>query len=236
MVSALAELRGYEDEASSRLTAVRERLVKLNVLAREVPAIERRLADLRDKAGESPYRTQDVVEIERQLETARAARGERRRLRLDEASLLQTMEHTRRRLEDNGIRKISLPMLENVAIATPCDVSWADMNGDNDVRFCEHCRKDVYNLSMMARDEAEATLTAAKEKGLCVRLYRRDDGTVLTQDCPVGIEKQHRFWRRSRGIAAAGLLAAGLGWLAFEAMTTKCVVQESTAGAMTTMP
>jgi len=34
-------------------------------------------------------------------------------------------------------------------------------------------------------DDAEA-LIKAKNGDMCARLYRRADGTVLTEDCPVG--------------------------------------------------
>jgi len=65
------------------------------------------------------------------------------------------------------------------------------MVGDEHVRFCGQCEKNVYNLSSLPREEAEALLVA-KEGKMCVRLYRRDDGTVLTNDCPVGVKKRRR--------------------------------------------
>ena len=37
----------------------------------------------------------------------------------------------------------------------------------------------------MTREEAHQ-LIAQHEGGVCVRLYRRADGTVITADCPVG--------------------------------------------------
>lgn len=107
------------------------------------------------------------------------------------------------------LRKVAgpraLPVLENVRIAAPCNASWDEMR----VRFCGHSGKSVYNLSAMPREEAEALL-AEKEGQMCVRLYRRADGTVLTADCPVGVKRR----RRRRAVAAAvfggGLVAAGL--------------------------
>jgi hypothetical protein len=83
------------------------------------------------------------------------------------------------------------------------------MTGDDRVRFCEHCRKNVYNLSSMSHDEA-AALVRQTEGRLCVRFYRRHDGTILTNDCPVGLRAARR-WARTHiaGIAAllGGLLA-----------------------------
>jgi hypothetical protein len=86
------------------------------------------------------------------------------------------------------------------------------MVGDDRVRFCEHCAKNVYNLSAMPRQEAEGLLFA-KEGKVCVRLYKRADGTVLTNDCPVGVRR-----RRRRRIAA---LAVGSGLAAAAAMSAR---------------
>jgi len=93
----------------------------------------------------------------------------------------------------------TLPLLDNVRIAAPCKADWDEMVGDARVRLCAHCEKNVYNLSAMARDEAEAFLVE-QEGSVCVRLYKRHDGTVLTNDCPVGVRR-----RRRRRLAIAGL-------------------------------
>ena len=76
------------------------------------------------------------------------------------------------------------------------------------MRFCGECKLNVYNLSAMGRDEAEQ-LVRNTEKRLCVRFYQRDDGTVLTQDCPVGLRAIVRR-ARARVAAAAGLVFAFL--------------------------
>src|SRR5579872_5483516 len=78
------------------------------------------------------------------------------------------------------------PRLDDVRIASPCSARWEDMVGDDRVRHCGQCEKDVYFLSGMTRTEAEALL-AARGASLCARIFRRADGTVLTADCPVGI-------------------------------------------------
>lgn len=104
--------------------------------------------------------------------------------------------------------------LDGVRIASPCSASWDDMVGDGRVRFCAPCKKNVYNLSALSRAEAEALLreSEANEAGatgsLCVRLYRRADGTVLTEDCPVGRRRKRRRLVVF-GAVGAGLMAAG---------------------------
>lgn len=59
------------------------------------------------------------------------------------------------------------------------------MIGSEHKRYCGDCKLNVYNLSGMSRTEAENLITNSEGR-LCVRFYRRQDGTVLTQDCPVG--------------------------------------------------
>ena len=75
--------------------------------------------------------------------------------------------------------------LDDIRIASPCKSDWNRMYGDERRRFCAECKLNVYNLSGMTRDEAEQ-LVMNSEGRLCVRFYRRKDGTILTQDCPVG--------------------------------------------------
>ncbi len=76
--------------------------------------------------------------------------------------------------------------LDSIQIAKPCSARWEEMEGDEKVRFCAHCKLNVFNLSAMELDEA-ANLIAEKDGRLCVRFYRRRDGTILTQDCPKGL-------------------------------------------------
>jgi hypothetical protein len=102
----------------------------------------------------------------------------------------------------------STEILDQIRIASPCKASWDGMTGDDRVRFCGLCRKHVYNISAMTSSEA-AALVKENEGGLCVRLYRRADGTVLAADCPVGVRAAVR--RRARRVAAcAAIVVAGL--------------------------
>ncbi len=200
----LASIRVREDALRSRLEAVRARLAECVQLVRRTTDADKRGGAYRSDARDHEPPTQA------------SARAERARLRIEEAALMTELERTRARLEERGIRHLTLPILEDVTVATPCDASWAEMEGDSDTRFCGRCEKYVHNLSMMSRKEAEAVLTAAtaERREMCVRLWRRLDGTVLTDDCPVGVRRR-RFWRRTTGVAAAGLLLAALGSVAY---------------------
>ena len=93
--------------------------------------------------------------------------------------------------------------LDRLRIAAPCPFSWDQMEGDDRVRFCGHCRLNVFNISELSRNEAEA-LIASAEGGLCARLYRRADGSILTKDCPVGLRAlRQRMTRRAAAVVAA---------------------------------
>jgi hypothetical protein len=81
------------------------------------------------------------------------------------------------------------------------------MPGNDRVRHCGQCEKHVYNLSGMNRNDAQA-LVRQTEGRLCVRFYRRADGTILTQDCPVGLAALRRPVYLVAGLAAAFLFAA----------------------------
>ncbi|HJS51795.1 MAG TPA: hypothetical protein VJ781_07825 [Pyrinomonadaceae bacterium] len=91
--------------------------------------------------------------------------------------------------------------LNNIKIASPCSADWEGMFGNERKRFCADCKLNVYNISGMTRPEAE-TLLEQSEGRLCVRYYRRADGTILTQDCPVGWAKVKQ---RASMIATAAL-------------------------------
>jgi hypothetical protein len=98
--------------------------------------------------------------------------------------------------------------LDDIRVASPCAADWNRMAGDDRARFCASCRKNVYNLSAMTREEAER-LILEKEGRLCVRYFRRADGTILTRDCPVGLARLRRRLWAAWGVAAALVSAAG---------------------------
>ncbi len=120
-------------------------------------------------------------------------------------------------------RKNLLPILSNlddIRIASPCHAEWDAMRPLEDdagsrARFCGSCEKNVYDLSSMTRVDALA-LIERHEGSCCVRFYRRTDGTVLTEDCPVGFRAALRraHLRTLGGIAScAGAAAAAVAFL-----------------------
>jgi len=103
--------------------------------------------------------------------------------------------------------RAAISFLDRVDVAAPCPASWDEMTGDDRTRFCDLCRKNVYNLSDMSRREAEALVRVAGEQRTCIRFYRRPDGTVLTENCPIGLRALRDAVVR-RWAVAASLIAA----------------------------
>lgn len=95
----------------------------------------------------------------------------------------------------------------SIKIATPCSARWEDMSGDERSRFCRHCTKEVYNFSRMTQDEI-SRLIEEKKGGVCARIYQRADGTMLLENCPVGLQKR---WRRVTAAVCAAMTFVVLG-------------------------
>lgn len=178
-----------------------------------------------------PYRDEKEAlrakldEVEKAVQDIDARTRELEHLQKDERALRQQRDELRNKLRTLDGRK--LPILDNISVASPCSESWSDMVGDDTARFCLKCEKNVYDLSSMTRAEAEAMIVA-KEGSLCVRFYRRADGTVLTADCPVGVQRKRR-----RRIAAFTVLGAGLASVgAYFFEETTCRTQGSIAMPM----
>jgi len=98
-------------------------------------------------------------------------------------------------------------ILDGIRVASPCSASWEGMSGNDRVRFCSSCGKDVYNIGSMTTQEAVALVIGRRESPPCIQFYRRPDGSVMTSDCPVG---SGRVRRRRRIAQAAGLGVVGL--------------------------
>lgn len=96
-------------------------------------------------------------------------------------------------------------LLQSMRVAAPCSMDWNSMKYTHDdrIRFCNQCQLNVYNLSEMSTKEA-ANLIRDTEGKLCMRLYRRKDGTVITDNCPVGLRKMRD---KTRQLVAAAIAA-----------------------------
>ena len=96
--------------------------------------------------------------------------------------------------------KRSLNILE---VKSPCDEPWSEMKqvGPGQ-RNCALCMQDVYDLSEMTKEEAEDLIFESTGR-VCVRFYRRMDGSIVTRDCsPVRFRRLHAAGRSSMRLAA----------------------------------
>lgn len=112
--------------------------------------------------------------------------------------------------------------LSKVRVASPCPADWDSMIGDERVRSCGQCELNVYNLSAMTKAQAE-NLIVRTEGRLCVRFFRRTDGSILTQDCPVGLRAlRHRMSRIRRAVVSMllGFFAGSAGSYAVNGFET----------------
>jgi len=131
--------------------------------------------------------------------------------------------------------------LSNVKIASPCSQDWNEMIGTERKRFCGECKLNVYNLSGMSQTEAE-NLLLNSEGRLCVRFYRRADGSVLTKDCPVGWKAVKQRVSKTATAFASLVFAAlsGVGLANYFAKSTEAqmmgtmspVIENTTMGEM----
>lgn len=158
----------------------------------------------------------ELSEVKRKMSNLAPLRAQAERL---EATLRDTDRDV-----DRARAKVPLPLLSRMKVASPCSAKWEDMSGDAHARHCAQCDKSVYDLSSLSAPDAEALL---RERGqsLCVRFYRRADGTVLNADCTVGAKRKRRL-QVVGGALAASLMGAGA---AFAAMATATMGEPSVA-------
>lgn len=99
--------------------------------------------------------------------------------------------------------------IQSYFVASPCSMSWSDMTGDEAVRYCGECKLNIHNLSSLADQEVVALLDRKRSgERICTYFYRRDDGTIATDNCP----KCLKIFRRKLQVCAASMLFA-LCWL-----------------------
>lgn len=173
----------------------------------------------------SPYRNevdalkQRQASLEQEASRLKAETQHLEGLRTREQEIARELAEIAQKIGARPARR-ALPMLDNVKVASPCNASWDEMLGDDRVRFCVSCEKNVYNLSAMPRAEAEELLADRLGGELCVRFYQRADGTILTQDCPVGVKKKQRK-KLALAVAGAGAMALAASSM-LSAARSKC--------------
>ncbi|MEZ4394535.1 MAG: hypothetical protein R3A48_25970 [Polyangiales bacterium] len=99
--------------------------------------------------------------------------------------------------------KGTLPILDALRIAEPCDASWEAMGGGA-VRRCDACDLEVWDLASLTAAQVRGALALGGER-FCARVTRDVDGGVQTRDA-------------RRPAATAMLLGGALALLSGEAL------------------
>jgi hypothetical protein len=132
---------------------------------------------------------------------------------------------------------VRLSILDQIQIASPCHMRWEDMDrigedGDR-TRHCRECSLNVHNISDMTRDEAERFLRESlcgsraddPAHRVCGSFFQRDDGTILTKDCPVGLAAIREKARRTVSRALAATVFAATSAIAWASRSTDADVR-----------
>ncbi len=100
-----------------------------------------------------------------------------------------------------------MPRCFLIDVAEPCLVGWDNMQGNDYVRACSLCNKNVFNLSNMTEDEV-ANIFEVEGNRICVSIRKRADGTLYTDNCPRRLRQFRNFLR-----ANAPVLLVLLAWI-----------------------
>lgn len=100
--------------------------------------------------------------------------------------------------------------IDAVRVTDPCTQVWDEMVGNEQVRFCSHCAKDVHNLSTMTSRDALRLVRGSKGR-LCIR-YAKDErtGGPAFQARPVQISRRRP--RLAAGVMTASLSLSTFAW------------------------
>jgi len=218
----LTALRLHDEELRARLRAVREALESAVRAIEAGDRAEAQLAAARDRrAGQGAYRdvaAERASEWQSDVDAAVGARERRERLRVEEASLLDELEQTRRDIERAGVKSSAVRALALAPDATRCEVRWDQMTGDGDARTCPRCKSAVLSVAMLEPADAEALLASV---GPNASFHRRHDGTILPRDCPVAAERTATWRAAPVSIAVGFFVTMALVFLVIGLTTVK---------------
>src|SRR5215204_736151 len=100
--------------------------------------------------------------------------------------------------------------IDSVRVQSPCTEDWNEMTGNDQVRFCSHCSKNVNDLSTMTRKEVRKLVLASGGK-LCVRYVQHPrTGSPVFADQFVQIAR--RASRLAVGVVSASITMSTLAY------------------------
>lgn len=63
-----------------------------------------------------------------------------------------------------------------------CSKEWDDLKGDNEVRFCDSCENNVYNLTELTEEEAVKFIESHEGK-VCTYAHYDRSGVIVNGEC-----------------------------------------------------
>lgn len=125
-----------------------------------------------------------------------------------------------------------LPLLSSIRIATPCPAKWESMVGGDRVRHCGICDREVWNLTALDPDEAEAFLAerCASAGSWPMRVCPRTDGYVQNGRCGPGSARLGRAIAATLVLGLAGGVA--IDWSVSSSTSATAVPRETPAATV----
>jgi ankyrin repeat protein len=93
--------------------------------------------------------------------------------------------------------------VDRISVKDPCSQDWETMKGNDRVRFCDHCAKNVNNLSTVTRKEAKR-IVRGSGGNICIRYIKHPETGQ-----PVYLDQFIQLRRRAP-LIAAGVVSASM--------------------------
>ncbi len=116
--------------------------------------------------------------------------------------------------------------IDSVEVKSPCTEDWEKMHGNDRVRFCDHCAKDVKNLSVVTRKEA-MRIVRASGGNLCIR-YIQNPVTKRPLFADQLLQITRRTPRLTAGVMSASLSLSTISYAQGD-MSARRVISEPVA-------
>lgn len=81
-------------------------------------------------------------------------------------------------------RALRRTLIENFTVAKPCGIDWDTMTGDDKVRLCGQCDRNVHNISGMSEEQAALLIQKRNAERVCIYYRRNADGSIHIDNCP----------------------------------------------------
>jgi hypothetical protein len=141
-----------------------------------------------------------------------------------------SLESQRMNLESSGLDRPDVSKVKiRITMGSPCQVPWDSMRGTARERHCGQCQKKVYRVENLTNAEV-LTLLKMPERP-CLNVFKRPDGTVLTQDC-----SPKDYVMRRIGLVVLAFLGFSASLMSLFGDNVRSLFGESMRGALAAAP